>query len=187
MNSDVPAKKTICRYFLRREFKHGAKGKECNFDHPPLCNKFVRNGTKYGGCKKSNCKYFHPRLCQTALKTRVCTKSACSLFHVIGTKRELEKANYEIRSSAMYSSHEGQNSSIGETTPYARAVLSRPKVQMERPSKPLMPEQDNQISADFLFLKNQMQELKSQMSQLTAVVANLQREGQCCPRTGRHI
>ena len=48
---DVSSNKTVCRYFLRQECRHGVSGKDCKFDHPKLCYKFIRNGSKHGGCK----------------------------------------------------------------------------------------------------------------------------------------
>ena len=68
-----------CSDFLQWKCSHGIRGnkliggKRCSFNHPRVCFKFRRSGTK--GCSLGdNCEFFHPTLCS-------CNNSACKSFH----------------------------------------------------------------------------------------------------------
>ena len=71
---------------MKKSCKHGVRGNDCKFSHPPICFKWQKNGNGRGGCKNESCKYFHPKLCWQALRYRQCAKGKCSLYHVRGTK-----------------------------------------------------------------------------------------------------
>ena len=73
-NNSNSKSKAICRYFLRRKCKYGVVGKDCKFEHPKLCYKYIRNGSKHGGCKKIDCQYYHPKLCINSIRDRACLK-----------------------------------------------------------------------------------------------------------------
>ena len=81
-------KRTVCRFYLQKSCKHGLKGTNCNYLHPKLCYKFIRNGAKNGGCKKEDCKFHHPKLCKLSLQERRCNRVKCRFFHLNGTKFE---------------------------------------------------------------------------------------------------
>lgn len=83
-NKSVPGK--VCKFYLRRNCRHGLKGDECKYLHPKICFKWLRNGSDRGGCKKDNCSFFHPKLCTISIKSRKCSRKNCNLFHVKGTK-----------------------------------------------------------------------------------------------------
>ena len=90
-------KETVCNKLRHGTCPHGIsgkteyKGKVCDFFHPKLCKKFIRNGPggRYG-CKKSqdDCPFFHPRLCQKSVKFRKCLDRKCSRTHLKGTIRK---------------------------------------------------------------------------------------------------
>ena len=46
---DPSKTKDLCKYFIRKKCKHGAKGIGCSFAHPQKCFKFLRHGTKARG------------------------------------------------------------------------------------------------------------------------------------------
>ena len=84
--TDVPPKISNCIFYLQGRCRHGRLGKDCNYVHPPMCHKFIKNGDK--SCKKgSDCKYVHPKLCLRSLSTKECLKPTCSFYHVAGTRR----------------------------------------------------------------------------------------------------
>ena len=61
---DESKNKANCKYYLNGLCKHGKKGTNCKYTHPPLCYKFIKKGDLAGGCKNGeSCKYAHPRLC----------------------------------------------------------------------------------------------------------------------------
>ena len=39
-------KRTVCRFYLQKSCKHGSKGTNCNYRHPKLCYKLIRNGAR---------------------------------------------------------------------------------------------------------------------------------------------
>ena len=84
--TDVPPKISNCIFYLQGRCRHGRLGKDCNYVHPPMCHKFIKNGDK--SCKKGcDCKYVHPKLCLRSLSTKECLKPTCSFYHVAGTRR----------------------------------------------------------------------------------------------------
>ena len=94
-NSDVD-RDNICNKLRHGKCPHGIsgkteyKGKSCEFVHPKVCKRYVRNGSagRYG-CKLSEkqCKYFHPILCKNSVKSRKCLDKNCSYTHLRGTAR----------------------------------------------------------------------------------------------------
>ena len=88
---------TVCNKLRHGTCPHGIsgkteyKGKVCEFSHPKLCRKFIKNGPggRYG-CKKSQdeCPFYHPLLCQKSVKFRKCLDRKCSRYHLKGTIRK---------------------------------------------------------------------------------------------------
>ena len=78
-----------CNFFLKTRCKTGISGRDCKYDHLPVCNKLMRNGIKGPhGCQKGkDCQYFHPHMCRDSLKTRTCNRVNCKYYHVRGTVR----------------------------------------------------------------------------------------------------
>ena len=83
-----PKTKT-CSYYVRGKCKHGIKGKNCLFNHPRACKKFMKHGTRTkGGCQEGRkCPFFHPKMCFSSLRKGECFDKKCQLTHVKGTKR----------------------------------------------------------------------------------------------------
>ena len=63
-------------------------GKKCDFAHPKLCKKYIRNGP-HGrfGCNGSGCNLLHPMLCNDSVRNRKCHKPNCKLYHLRWTER----------------------------------------------------------------------------------------------------
>ena len=78
-NERLSPSKPICKYYLRRECRHGRRGSGCDFRHPSMCFKFIQRGERPGGCKLGKeCKYLHPPLCRGSKENRmVCTRQRC--------------------------------------------------------------------------------------------------------------
>ena len=69
----------VCSDFLQWKCSHGIRGnkliddKRCSFNHPRVCFKFRRSGSK--GCSLGDkCDFFHPTVCS-------CNNSSCKSFH----------------------------------------------------------------------------------------------------------
>ena len=87
----VNDKKPLCKFFRNGKCK---RGKECCFDHPPICNKFRQFGTKNlddKGCDEK-CNQYHPNACRDSLKNRTCSRTDCLFYHLKGTKL-VERSN----------------------------------------------------------------------------------------------
>ena len=76
-----------CKFFLKTSCKTGLLGKNCKFDHLPVCNKLMRHGIRSPqGCKLGrDCRFFHPHMCRESLKFKTCSRSNCKYYHVKGT------------------------------------------------------------------------------------------------------
>ena len=70
----------ICSFFMKGKCKHGARGKECKFTHPPLCKKYMNYGNKDSRGCKGGCNKLHPKLCPKSLTTKGCDRN-CSYFY----------------------------------------------------------------------------------------------------------
>lgn len=93
----------ICRFWRRGNCK---KGKDCKFQHPDQCRRFLDFGLgRYNkkGCHDENCPKLHPRICKTSLKHGHCKAELmgkCKFHHlkvnVLKTSRE-GKGRYKIQ------------------------------------------------------------------------------------------
>ena len=81
-----------CAHYVKGKCKYGIKGRNCKFDHPKACRKFMKHGTRARvGCQKGrNCLFFHPKMCFDSLRKGECFNKMCQLTHVKGTKRNAE-------------------------------------------------------------------------------------------------
>ena len=63
--------------------------KSCSKQHPPVCWKFKKFGSKAkGGCKKGkNCPKFHPIVCKISASGETCTRSNCSRIHLLSAPK----------------------------------------------------------------------------------------------------
>lgn len=199
-SKDRSSKSQVCKFYMRKECRHGVKGKTCNFEHPALCYKYIRNGTNQGGCKKASCNYFHPKLCRDSLNERKCYSKTCRFYHVNGTKRE--PGQFEIHNSAVSNTGTKGGSTDDDRVKslYSEALRGRDHSRVPRVPQNAASLQSNSvenntnnndntsyINLNFLELKKQIQELVIQMSQLATVVNTHHRGGnQCCPQMGRH-
>ena len=90
-NPDPSKYKTkICMYYRR-----GActKGKDCTYDHPPMCRKFKKGGPGPGGCNNKKCRYTHPTICINSWLAKECTNESCTHFHPGGKKSKVQKGS----------------------------------------------------------------------------------------------
>ena len=69
----------ICRFFKNGTCKYGLKGRDCRFDHPKPCKKFIQHGTRQPrGCNLGKkCKLFHPKMCFDSLRKGECFFETC--------------------------------------------------------------------------------------------------------------
>ena len=79
-------KQPVCRFYLKKQCKHGMKGDGCRFSHPPICQKLLNFGHSKKGCKGKGCKSIHPKMCNHSLKSKECPYKNCKFYHVKGTK-----------------------------------------------------------------------------------------------------
>lgn len=94
-NTNTNRKQDTCRFYARG---HCNRGKECRFDHPSICTKFRKFGSKstdQKGCD-GKCNAFHPNACRSSLKDRTCSFNECRFFHLKGTKRLTPNQNQSI-------------------------------------------------------------------------------------------
>ena len=82
----------ICKHYIKGTCKHGIKGKECRFDHPKACRKFMNHGTRANlGCREGKkCSSFHPKICFDSLRIGECFDNSCNFAHVKGTRCKRE-------------------------------------------------------------------------------------------------
>ena len=87
---------TICRYYKKGFCR---SGKNCNFEHPKMCEVFKRNGlAKFNerGCD-GKCKKLHPLACRESLRKGDCTKDNCNFFHTLSTKQQMKGRKEELK------------------------------------------------------------------------------------------
>ena len=78
--------KPPCHFYMQGSCKHGKRGSNCLFPHPPMCFKFIGKGSK--GCDKGSlCTYAHPKVCQASVSNRRCNIKICNFYHVSGSLR----------------------------------------------------------------------------------------------------
>ena len=118
---EKPKVKT-CRFYRNGTCKHGISGRGCEFEHPKICDKLLKHGTRQPqGCNKGkNCDKFHPKMCQTSISKLECFDGKCRLRHVKRTKREKVKEKKEKKpkdqtteTSDSAASPKGQNDFLG--------------------------------------------------------------------------
>ena len=79
--------KPPCHFYMQGSCKHGKRGNNCIFPHPPMCFKFIGKGSKW--CNKGSlCTYAHLKLCQTSVSNRRCNrKNIYNFYHVSSSLR----------------------------------------------------------------------------------------------------
>ena len=85
----TPKNDITCKFFAKGSCKHGAKGENCEYKHPEVCQKFIQFGTRQPrGCNLAKaCSRFHPRMCINSLRSSKCLDQQCRLRHTKGTAR----------------------------------------------------------------------------------------------------
>ena len=193
-NQEEPSKqkqneKILCKFYVYKKCKHGAKGNGCPFAHPKKCFKFCSDGThKKRGCNKGKeCTFFHPPLCRSALKNRVCDKQDCKFHHVKGTKLRSDMVEPEVLSldnpdgqhfgqpatRKPVSRPRGEKKSILQQRSYANLVSSdrkqkdqgEPVSGLRERTQDFQPNREKDAS-NFLELRNQIQQMQLQMKNL---------------------
>ena len=83
-----PQEKKLCKYYIYKNCKYGDKGKNCPYNHPKKCFRFMQNGNKSSrGCiKGKECKFFHPPICRSSMRIGMCLKKECRYHHIKGTR-----------------------------------------------------------------------------------------------------
>lgn len=182
-----PKKKITCKYYKIRACKHGSKGKECEYGHPPKCLKFVRHGTKGNqGCNRGDkCRLYHPPACRDSINKGICFNQNCKFLHIRGTKRqnsqfEMQNKQTETvparvlqRPNKNVSLRADHRAESRRTEPFASYNQQR-----DQPEPNMTRSHINPGSSDFLELQEDMQYMKRKVEQL------LQREKHWPPLQG---
>ena len=94
-----PAEVTpTCKFYMRGHCQYGEHGQACAFAHPPMCYKFLHNGTSR--CANgSNCSYTHPKMCRASLATGNCMRENCHYYHKSGINRPIVKTENKLNPS----------------------------------------------------------------------------------------
>ena len=152
----------ICGYYKKLACKFGTRGVDCNFAHPKMCFRFLKNGDKAdGGCTKGKkCTYYHPPLCRNSVRAKQCAKENCKFAHLKGTKRGLDEA---VKTETWTSKHprpsrEHRLSNTDSTTASGQQTEIRAESQFV----------DNQAQQPdyFLVLQQQILQLQVQMQRI---------------------
>ena len=188
-NPNSNTKKDICSFYLRRECRHGRRGLKCNFDHPNICLKYTKRGSKKGGCNKGkDCDYVHPPLCRGSKENRmVCPKPGCKLYHLLGMKTtsrdecQLATSSLAPPSQPRPSQWRDSKKAMETNQSQRHKNLVPPMAEEPRESPVVQVAASNVMSGnDFLELKSQM---ASMMSQIQWIMAAMRIPPPASPRT----
>ncbi len=118
-------------------------GKPCEKNHPPQCFRYTRFGARNpkGWSKGTKCQYWHPRLCSKSVKNKYCSKDDCTFFHIKGTirssteqenDRNVNQRNHQTGEGSFIPPHSDTYRvisifGISDTTPYPPTVDVRDK------------------------------------------------------------
>ena len=164
-NLSSSTKKPTCKFYLRRSCKHGRRGTACQFDHPKLCFKYIKNGDMKGGCKEgSKCKYVHPKLCGS-YRTGVCKRKNCSFYHVHNIKIQTESSPNESKSLDPRHARTIPERS-GNRQPEAPPAPTRNFQRSQNASEARFPPNNGPESQPGLVSQQDFLELKSQMKMI---------------------
>ena len=125
--NETKKKKKLCKFYVKKTCKYGAKGVGCEFDHPPKCIKFMSHGDKNAkGCKKGkDCgSGYHPPICWDSLRDRVCGRENCKYRHLHRTKRR-EQPVIDSRPSSKTKPQQGNKQPTDRRRSYANALKPR--------------------------------------------------------------
>ena len=98
----------LCPLFEEGKCPYGISGKNCNYHHPHVCNRYRKNGThpKYGCNLGIGCKDFHPYICPNSLKSHKCFNQNCTYkWHLPRTMRIAPSAGYGYRQNHQNNGH----------------------------------------------------------------------------------
>jgi hypothetical protein len=178
----------ICHFYQQNIFngcRTGRSGKDCAFDHPEPCWRFINHGPSIGknpemskGCKLGgNCSRFHPKLCRNAVARGECPNKNCRYIHPRNTKRTQTASTSSTTASNGSNNGDVNNnrgdessktpSSSSNSTTTSPSSNTLPRVQNE-PAPTLTPTQGQQHTTDpsFLGLQRDMNLLQNQMHQM---------------------
>ena len=148
--------KPICIHYRRGNCKHGQAGKECAFQHPPKCRRYMAFGDadKRRGCTRgSTCKFYHPKLCKNSVEHKECLTAECRFVHLKGTKRTRKEEITDIAKSTQAT----EIQKINDTT-RTMTYLEAAKVNIPGPQ--------GEIAATIPRQNIQIQQQQHQMSEL---------------------
>ena len=178
----------ICKLYLQKKCPKGKTGRVngvCPFRHPKICYKFLKFGTKRGGCSEtSGCSFYHPKICHQFMKRGNCTRTGCTFYHArqrIGKPRgkfirdeESWKAGISVESAGEGPEDQPSYARVAATNPGLRPSVRRMGAQ-QQPSLGqacgLQAPQHSQTDV-FLEMQSQMQEQIKQLSQLMQVLVS---------------
>ena len=74
----------LCKFYMQRHCQYGRRGQSSPNQHPSMCFKFLRYGTR--GCNKLDCTYSHPKMCKMTGRSN---RKNCFYYHKTGTIRPI--------------------------------------------------------------------------------------------------
>ena len=94
---DSSKKTNVCIHHKKGRCKFGISGRkmvdgrlqECEYQHPRVCDKLLREGDRSKSGCKGGCEKFHPKMCFSSMNTKTCEhdKECRNGYHVRGTKK----------------------------------------------------------------------------------------------------
>ena len=189
----VPTKhesgKKLCKHYVQKKCRHGAKGVGCSFSHPQKCFKFMRNGSyARGGCTKGkNCQYYHPPLCRGAVRTGICSAVDCNYHHIKGTKFSEEFSSVPANAKPSQNSRNPVSEEPNQAHFEPRTkikVLQRPSFANVAATRASRPEEAAELqgnsSPNFLEVKHQIQQMQIQIDRILKMNLNQTTETKIC-------
>ena len=99
-NSTWRERSDLCSLFLQGTCPNGISGKHCTNFHPPVCNRYRKNGShpRYGCTLGNACKLYHPDICTNSMKSRTCYNADCLFkWHLPHTRRAMPNSDRRYR------------------------------------------------------------------------------------------
>ena len=154
----ITEKVKICRFYRRGQCKYGKRGRDCKFQHPEACTKYIKYGAgSLQGCTLGKkCGKFHPQICFASGKGRECNRENCRYLHLktsVSAKRH-QTLNVDHSKTGFQRREQPEKAEflIPEQRSYAAAVVG------------------SQQPSDFLLVKRELESLKSQIAKCMEMV-----------------
>ena len=207
--SRTPKKDITCRFFAKGSCRHGAKGENCEYNHPEVCQKFIQFGTRQPrGCNLAKaCSRFHPRMCINSLRSSKCLDQQCRFRHTKGTARHETSAdvsrnqqtratgnqNLNQRYTQVTSPHvqrqqesHGQETNPHDTGHFLDAIRQMKAELLQAMRGELMMEMDNRLNTHMLHLRGTPHPIQQTPQQIPQQPSQAPHQQQSQPQAAPH-